>query len=196
MNRLVSAALAVLLLPLPACSGDDDGGSGGDGGHGGSAPRPTGAVAMEVYATMEQACPPGNVHINIGNVQSAPPQTVVDGEDGASVACAVVPSGDKLQASGSIERAELSFSFSGVETDGTSALGTVSFADPATGVRYESPASSRCVFQFAPGTDQGVSAGRIYVQFDCSDLVSEQDPTESCSSRYGYVLLESCAAGP
>src|SRR5262249_301619 len=137
MNRIVLVALAALLIPLAACSGDDGGGSGGDGGQGGSAPRATGAIAMEVYATMERLWPAGNVHINIGNAQSAPPQTVSDGEDGATVACSVIPSGDKFQVSGTIEKGELSFSFSGLETDGTSALGSVGFADPATGVRYE-----------------------------------------------------------
>jgi hypothetical protein len=196
MKKLLLAAGAALLLPLASCS-DDDGGGGGSsgGGEGGSAPRPSGAVAMEVYATMEQTCPAGNVHVNIGHVQSAPPALVVDGEEGAAVSCSVVPSGDKLEASGAIEQGPLAFSFGGLITDGTSAVGEVTFRDPATGVRYASPAASPCVFQFAPNTDQGVSAGWIWVQFDCSALVSEADPAASCSSRYGYVLLENCAGG-
>lgn len=197
MKKLLPAALLALLAPLAACSDDEGGGGGGgEAGAGGMAPRPTGAVAMEVYATMEQTCPPGNVHINIGNAQSAPPQTVVDGRDGASVGCAVVPSGDKLAASGSIEQAELVFSFGGVETDGASALGNVSFRDPAGGTLYESAPGSPCVFQFAPGTEQGVAPGRIQVQFDCPSLVSEEDATAACASRYGYLLLENCDGAP
>ncbi len=151
---------------------------------------------MEVFASSEQSCPPGNVHIDIGNVKTAPPTTVTDGQDGAQVVCAVVPDGDKLAASGSIARGAIAFSFEGLVTAGESAIGSVGFRDPASGAAYASPAGSPCVFQFAPGTDQGIAAGRVSVQFDCSNLVIEQDPAAACSARYGYLLLEGCEGSP
>lgn len=193
------AALAALALTLTAaaCSegGRDDDDDGGSGGGGGGGLGPAGAVNMEVFESSGQSCPAGNVHIDIGNVKTAPPTTVRDGQDGARVSCAVVPSGGKLEASGSLELGALSFSFGGLVTAGESAIGTAGFHDPASGAAYSSPASSPCVFQFAPGTDQGIAAGRLSVQFDCSTLVNEQDPAAACAARYGYLLVEGCEGG-
>ena len=100
--------------------------------------------------------------------------------------------GDVFDASGSLSSAGAEFAFSDVSSKGGSAVGNVSFVDPASGVRYASNDTAPCVFQFAPSTNQVIEAGRIWVQFDCSKLISEANPLESCSSRYGYVLVENC----
>jgi hypothetical protein len=196
MRVLLSAALAAMSLPLAVACSDDGGGDGGgdDGGGGGSGPVAQGAVNMEVYATPAQTCPPGNVHIDLGNAQSSPQVKVIDGEDGAQVLCTVAPAGAELDASGSIQRGNLRFQFA-VLTGGQSATGSVGFLDPASGAAYSSPEGSPCVFQFAPSSGQGIEAGRIWVQFDCANLVNEQDPAAACSSRYGYLILENCEQG-
>jgi hypothetical protein len=187
-----SALALALALGLSACSDDGSGTTSADDGGKGE-PKPTGAVNMEVYATEEQSCPPGNIHIDIGVVNASPAKTVTDGEDGAKVSCAVGPSGSVLSASGSIEKGAASFAFSvAVESGKPSAVGEVAFTDPASGVRYAS-GMSPCLFQFAPGSGQGIEEGEIFVQFDCSALESEADPKLACSSRYGYVRLESCS---
>lgn len=159
-------------------------------------PKATGAVNMEVYATAVQSCPPGNFHVDIGNVNAAPPMLYEDGQSGASVACSVLTEGSKLRAGGTIAKDTFSFSFRDVLTDGTSAVGQVEFTDPATGTVYASSDLGPCVFQFAPSSGQGVSAGQIFVQFDCSNLISKVNPNETCSSRYGYVRLEHCVGSP
>jgi hypothetical protein len=187
---------AALAFTLAACADEPRkrGSSSGETDPG--PPGPTGAVNMEVYATETQDCPPGNVHIDIGAVNAAPPVVHEDGEDGAAVACSVVAEGSKFNASGSLKRGMIAFGFSDLVTNGSSAIGSVEFTDPATGVRYAATDGMPCVFQFAPGTAQGVEAGKIFVQFDCSNLVSDADATKACSSRYGYVTLEHCEGEP
>jgi hypothetical protein len=186
----------VSALALAGCSGDDENQSSTSSTAPPADPGPTGAVNLEMYETELQTCPAGNVHVDIGNVGSAPPVTVEDGKESASVACAVVPESGKLRASGAIAQGAKSFSFRDLVTDGGSAIGFVTVSDPATGTVYAAPDAKPCVFQFAPGSTQGVEAGRIVVQFDCSSLVSEADAAHECSLRYGYVLLEHCEGEP
>ena len=192
MSKLVTVSL--LALVLPACSDETGTGTSSGQGTGGGGPDGTerhGAVNMEVYATAEQTCPAGNVHIDVGNLKSDPPVVAIDGFDGASIACDVVPMGKAFAASGEISVGAVQFGFGDLTTDGTSAIGNASFTD-AAGTHYASHTAKPCVFQFAPGTAQAVSAGSLWVQFDCSSLVSDTDATQACSSRYGYLLVENC----
>jgi hypothetical protein len=192
--RYVLLVLA-MSATLTGCGGDDTAASTtGGSGTGVDSTAPKGAVSLEVYKTETQNCPYASLFIEIGNVKASPP-VLVDGQmDDATVSCSVVPSGMDFTASGSLEQGANDFGFSGVVTDGASALGAVSFLDPANGVEFTS--DNPCVFQFAPGTEQGISAGQLFVQFDCPDLVSSADPAVSCSSRYGYVLLDNCEGKP
>lgn len=188
-------AFTALALSLIAC-GDEPKNNSTSSGDPPEDPGPSAAVKLEIYATEAQDCPPGNVLIDLGNVSSAPPVTFEDGKDGSAVACSVVPESGKLLASGSITRDATSFAFRDVLTDGASAIGHVSFKDPESGAIYATPDGKPCVFQFAPGSGQAIEAGRIFVQFDCSNLVSEADPTKACSGRNGYLLFEHCEGEP
>ena len=189
--RALSATVLTLLFAI-GCSSESESSSGGEGG---SVPfeGPRGAVNMEVYASEAQTCPPGNLHVDMGNPRTDPPLQVEDGRGGATVACTVSHSGSQYAANGTITKGDASFSFSDVviDDDLPSALGMVAFVD-ADGVQYQSQSAKPCVFQFAPQTEQGVVAGRIFVQFDCTSLVSAADPANDCSSRYGYVLVQGC----
>jgi hypothetical protein len=191
------AALALALAPaLLACSSEERRRSSSDDDETPPDPGPSGAVNVEIYATEAQSCPPGNIHVDMGNVKSAPPVTLEDGKDGASVVCAVVLEGEKLRASGAIKHGAASFGFSDVVSGGGSAIGLVELTFPGSGVRYATPSDKPCVFQFAPGSSQGIEPGKISVQFDCSSLVSESDAKDACSLRYGYILLEHCEGEP
>lgn len=189
--RRALGLLAVLSFTPVACS--DEPRRGGSDEPEPDGTEPAGAVKMEVYATEEQTCPPKDLQLAIGNVSSSPPVKVFDGFEGASVACAVVPKGDAFQASGTITDGSFTFSFRDLLTGGSSAVGNVEIIDPKTGVTFASSSATPCVFQFAPNSEQSVAAGRIFVQFDCSKLVSAASAMETCSSRYGYVLVENCA---
>lgn len=183
---------------LGGCGGDDTGTSAAGGAtSGGPDPTaPNGAVSLEVYATEAQSCPYASLFIEIGNVKATPPVVLADGESGTTVTCSVAPHASGFAASGSIAQGDAAFGFADVVTDGASAIGSVSFLDPADGTRFQSAPMKKCVFQFAPSTAQGIEAGRVHVQFDCPELVSEADPAVSCSARYGYVLLDNCEGKP
>jgi len=190
--RVSAVALAASLV---ACSSDEPRRSSSSNEEP-APPGPTGAANMEIYATETQDCPPGNVHIDVGTVNAQPPVTFEDGEDGAKVACSVVPEGGKFRASGSLAHGAYAFSLRDLVTDGSSAIGAIDFTDPGSGERYATVDGKPCVFQFAPGSGQGISAGKLFVQFDCSNVVSEADPAKACSLRYGYVTLEHCEGEP
>jgi hypothetical protein len=197
--RLSSAPAALAFafaLSLIACADDDRPASSSSATTPPEDPGPSGAVNLELYETESQVCPPGNVHVDVGNVSSAPPVTLEDGKDGAAVACSVVPEAGKLRASGSIAHGAKVFSFRDVLTDGKSAVGFVTVSDPTSGTVYAAPDGKPCIFEFAPGSTQGVEAGRIGVQFACTSLVSAADATHACSLRNGHVLLEHCEGEP
>ena len=187
--------LFALALPagLLACSGDPDptGGSSSTG-EGPSTTAPEGAVNVEIYATPDQTCPVGNVHIDLGNSKVEPPKVEVDAWQGASVTCSVSATGSGFAASGTLKKGALSLTFKDVLSDGGSATGTISFKDPAGAATYTSEAKTPCIFQFAPGTAQGIDTGKAFMQFDCASLVHDADPKLSCSARYGYVLVDRC----
>jgi hypothetical protein len=183
-----------LALFLAACSGETGGSSSSTtGGEGPSDTAPTGAVNLEVYTAEGQDCPIGNAHIDLGNTKIDPPELLVDAYEGASIACTVEPNGLVLDASASLSKDGSSFSFSGVTSDGTSALGAVTIVLPDGGGEYRSTLQKPCVFQFAPGSGQEIAPGKVFVQFDCSELARDDDASKTCSSRYGYVYVDRCA---
>ncbi len=182
-----------IALAAACVAGCSSGGEAANGSTGDAGAVARGAVDLEVYATEEQSCPPGNVHVDIGHVTTSPPDMLAHGVDGARVECAVVQNEEKFAASGTVARGAASFSFRDVVTAGASAIGHVEVVDPASGIRYASSEAHPCLFQFSATSGQGIGAGRIDVGFDCSDLVSAADPSKSCSSRYGSLRLEACA---
>ena len=192
-----SASFFAFAFALPAgllgCSGDIATTAGGSStGEAPSATAPEGAVNVEIYASSEQTCPVGNVHVDVGNSKLQPPKVEVDAFEGASVVCSVTANGDGFTASGTLKKGPLSLTFKDVLSSGMSTTGTISFKDPAGAATYTSPAGTPCVFQFAPGTSQGIEAGKVYMQFDCTSLVNDADPKLACSARYGYVLVDRC----
>lgn len=184
----LSFAIPLVMLACVSGCGGETGGPTSDAG-----PKPNAAINMEIYATAEQDCPIGNVHVDVGNTKSVPPATVTDGQGGATVSCTVASAGAQgIGARASIAAGNLVFSFDSVVTDGSSTTGHVTVQDPATGIDYGSTAQKPCVFQFAPGTDQGIQLGHVFMQFDCAELQKAEDPAKSCSSRYGYVYADNC----
>jgi len=191
---LLFAFAFALPAGLLGCSGDTaTSAASGSTGAGPSSTAPEGAVNVEIYTSTEQDCPVGNVHLDLGNSKVDPPRVEVDAWEGASVVCSVTANGDGFTASGTLKKGALSLTFKDVVSSGKSATGTISFKDPAGAATYTSPVQKPCIFQFAPGTSQGIEAGKVHMQFDCASLVNDADPTRSCSSRYGYVLVDRCA---
>ncbi|MEP7125235.1 MAG: hypothetical protein ABJE95_30170 [Byssovorax sp.] len=194
--RLASLVAFAFAFPagLLGCSGDTATTAGSSSsGDGPSPTAPEGAVNVEIYASTDQTCPVGNVHVDLGNSKLTPPTLETDGWEGASVVCSVTANGSGFSASGTLKKGAQSLTFKDVSSSGMSTTGTISFKDPAGAATYTSPAAAPCVFQFAPGTAQGIEAGKTYMQFDCTSLVNDADPKLACSARYGYVLVDRCA---
>src|SRR5688572_8966997 len=99
---------ALAALSLVACSSETTGGS----TSGPSGNEPQGAVNLEIYTAMNQDCPIGNAHIDLGNTKVAPPDVLFDGFAGASVACSVAASGAAFDASATLSKEGATFSFS------------------------------------------------------------------------------------
>lgn len=193
--RIFAIFACALSSAVLGCSGDSvtTTGSGSSTGEGPSTTAPEGAVNVEIYATPEQKCPVGNVHIDVGNSKVEPPKLEVDAYQGASIVCSVTATGSGFDASGTLKKGALALTFKDVLSDGKSATGNIQFKDPAGAATYSSPAATPCIFQFTPGTAQAIDAGKVFMSFDCSSLVNDADPTQSCSARYGYVLVDRCA---
>jgi hypothetical protein len=193
--RLASIFAFAFALPagLFGCSSDTGTSGGSSTGAGPSTTAPEGAVNVEIYANTDQTCPVGNVHVDLGNSKVEPPKVEVDAWEGASVVCSVTANGDGFAASGTLKKGALSLTFKDVVSSGKSTTGTISFKDPGSAATYTSPAQTPCIFQFDPGTTQGIEAGKAYMHFECASLVNDADPSSSCSSRYGYVLVDRCA---
>ena len=207
MRIVLAFALGSAVLACGGSSASDDvfgangAGSGTTGAGGGSGSTATGtggprvALNVEVYGQPEQQCPAGNVHVDVGNASTSPPEWVADGEGGAHVACTIAVKGDKFEVSATIVSGTRSFQVDGLATDGSSAIGHVRIADPATGAEYESTKQRPCLFQFSATDGQTVDAKQLFVGFDCSELESTTDKAKACSSRYGKLRLEGCSAG-
>src|SRR4051794_30517386 len=70
---------------------------------------PEGAVNMEVYTNDAQNCPLHNVHIDVGNTKVSPPELVVNGAGGATVACSVKDMGGQFAATATITKGSFAF---------------------------------------------------------------------------------------
>jgi len=67
------------------------------------------------------------------------------------------------------------------------AVGSVSFFSIKTaGDAFSSP---ECNFFFKEGTGEGVTAGKIWVSFECPSVV---ESTRTCGLSESHILLENC----
>ena len=66
------------------------------------------------------------------------------------------------------------------------AVGSVSYSSQHTA---ENVYGGTCNFYFTPMTDETVTAGRIWVSFQCDALVSGMS---TCPIKQGYAIFENC----
>lgn len=189
--RPMAVSSALLLL---GCSSGDANPAGG------ATSQPSGrkgAVNVEIYESQGQSCPLGNVHLDIGSVNSSPVAEVADGE-GATITCRVAEgqsgsgdAGPPFAASGSLAQGSVSFRFANVTATAStpSATGEVVIRDPNAGGEY---ASQSCVFEFLATQGDQIGPGMLHVEFQCGTLASAADPAKTCAARNGYLLLEAC----
>ncbi len=117
-----------------------------------------------------------------------------DLEDGASVVCSVTGAGPfKVDAKASYKTSRLQIIINSIPADATEAnpaTGGVIFSSANTqGIVYGADANEPCVFYFQPGTSQAVSAGKIWVSFQCPKIVAGMS---MCAVAQGYAYFENC----
>lgn len=117
---------------------------------------------------------------------------VVDGVDDAAVDCSVTGKGPfAVHGSASQNGNSLEILIDGMPKDASPdkpASGQAVFASVKTaGEGYQSLAP--CNFYFQPDTQEGVEPGKIWVAFNCPEVVSGQS---KCEIKQGYAIFENC----
>jgi hypothetical protein len=195
----------------PAVGGAPDdsltsGGAAGDGGEPGGTvtePVPEGA-AIFTLATIpplsSRTCPSGaeytaSIPDVAGPLETLSDETyrhwVQDGQPGASVRCAVVPSSGNASFAfeGEISTSARSFKIEGGVIADHYGTARITVADAT---RLSSPLASpaaNCIIDTSSGALQA-KPGAIWAHFDCDML--EHQPSDACAAE-GYFVLENCA---
>ncbi|MEZ4222683.1 MAG: hypothetical protein R3B13_17205 [Polyangiaceae bacterium] len=199
---MIRATFMACVLVCGACSGSESSDNPGDAGtadvqtDGTNKPPAQGGLSLSVDAS---SSPPSGASCTIqahtASIGQPPPDAanpggrVVDGQDGASVTCAVRPSASGFDVTGIISRAGISFGIQGkVAADGTGTA-DVTYFDPASAITLKSPASTPC--QLSAPQASTVSAGRIWAGIQCPGLAGEATPALYCAGQ-GHLILENC----
>ena len=136
-------------------------------------------------------CPATNpsAQLMVGTVGSAQHASVIDGEDGATVSCAVRKSGTGFLVSGSIQKGTATFYLGAVNVgEGMSNEGTVSVSGANTGGKSYGPEDgTACSFHVIDAAE-----GRAWLSFECPHVVTGSSDAEQCSLYNGYLIFENC----
>lgn len=140
-----------------------------------------------------------NAHNNgIGQVsQDGKPVLVSDGIANANIKCTVNPKSGAfdVQAQALQNGKSLTISVKGISKTATQtapATGTVSYVSTETADVFTSPGEAPCDFYFVEGTKETISAGSIWVAFDCKKIA---DQNNTCGIS-GYAKFENCDGTP
>jgi hypothetical protein len=197
------------------------GGGGGGGGTDPIAPASQGSATIHFQGPSMDAiasgklCPPGvhfaNAPSSYDSAQfttgiSRAPNVLVDGENGVSFSCKVLPAGDKFSVTADISspafdkngkalsiptQIELSTIIGAGESG---ASGSLTVADDQTGgATYTSGA---CIFsvQADANADKklAIGAGKAWGKVTCPSFDDPSAPLSSCTVDFGYFILENC----
>ena len=168
-----------------------------------SSPDPSGAVFLELGSTGSVACPvtgPQSVPPLTGTAtahvsETSPGPTITDGVSGASLnPCYVAGSasaGYQVSAALSVSENNIGVNIPNITPAATAtspATGSVSVTTPSAVQGFD---GSSCSFYFAPGTQEKVAPGSIWVDFSCSSVVD--DNNDICAVSSGVLNVENCA---
>ena len=131
----------------------------------------------------------------VGASDRASVSVVVDGTDSAQIQCSVT--GDKtFEVHGQAQRKGIGLNITipkltAGATEQSPAAGTVSFVSDKTVQAYVSNPQNPCQFYFTPDSDEGVSAGKVWVAFKCPDVGITMS---TCQISQGYAIFENCVS--
>jgi len=176
--------------------------SGGGGGTGGVASSARGAWFVAFRQTSAE-CVVANHNQGLGQVTADQKTKLLENSEelvpgdpssAVDVACAVSAAGQAFQVNASANGAGSFLSFSV-----PSLAPTATKDNPSTGVvLYQSPqtadsySQADCLFYFLPGTPQSVTAGQVFLAFECGQIASSA--MSVCSLDESYAAFEGCAA--
>ncbi len=147
--------------------------------------------------TLGKTCAVTNDFVHSGEVGYADSKEIrsllKDTVRGAIIQCAVTPNGAGFTAAGILDNGaghHLDFKIDSV-TAGMPAQGTIGFRSAKTVNTYRSPSGKPCTFSFSAAQAPQLAAGRIWIDFKCSDVV-DVSRDSACSIASGTVAMQNC----
>jgi hypothetical protein len=186
MRRLHTASGLIVFsaaLSIALTSGCDDA----------PAPLPQGGWAL-TFTSAGGTCNINSHNASVGEVSISDAKKLVQqGQSGADVACAVnaVTGGFSVEANASAGGASLTITIPAISStaDSTAPVpGSLAFISSQTQNVFATPTSTPCNFYFSDPAE-GVSAGAIWVAFDCPKVVYQ---THECGISTGFAKFVNC----
>lgn len=169
-----------------------------------AAPPPQGAMSIHIQSASSSITPTGKKctipahNAQVAGTDTEPPSgtnkgdTITDGE-GGTVKCEV--SGAGASFSGQLKRGKVSFSINGEIDDAGKGTASIQEFDPDSLTTLKNPEDMPCeitVLTDAKGK-LTVASGRIWAQFKCPGLITNDNPALFCSADDGYFVFENCS---
>jgi hypothetical protein len=157
---------------------------------------PTPQAAYFVNFSDPGATCPQNSHQSELGVVDAKTRTglVVDGTNDTQVRCTVSGSGSFAVDARATRADSLTISIPSISASATQAApatGKVGYSSAETaGNQYAPPTDMPCQFYFQPGTPQSVAAGKLWVTFQCPQVIDGNG--NQCRITESVALFENC----
>lgn len=160
---------------------------------------PQGGANVSVHSAPSTVTPAGKkcpVSGHSAFVGSPPPDAtkagsrVVDGENGATVSCAVRKSGDVFKVSGSATHKGVSLSVTGEVALGGTGTAKIIHRNPTLLETIQSTDDAPCTISVADAPLQ-VATGRVWAHFSCPGMIANAQPVLFCETE-GYFVFENC----
>ena len=160
-------------------------------------PTAQGAYAVTFVDTGKD-CDQSGHNIVLGEVTpDSKDRLVKNGDEGSQISCDVTGNGTfNVNARASQGAAFLSVNVSGLKskvnggpTEDAPAPGNVSFASANTAGNVYGTQETPCDFWFYEDSNEDVDAGRVWMAFSCSAIVSAGS---TCQLSTSYVIFENC----
>ena len=158
-------------------------------------PTPQAAFFVN-FSDTGASCPQGSHQSELGVVSAiARSGVVVDGTNNTQVRCTVSGSGSfKIDARATqVDSLTLNVpSISPSATQAAPATGNVAFLSAETaGNQYSAPSETPCQFWFQQGTPQSVGAGKVWLTFQCPQVIDGNG--NQCRITESFALFENCS---
>ncbi|MFO0616244.1 MAG: hypothetical protein U0414_26860 [Polyangiaceae bacterium] len=157
------------------------------------APLPQGGWSL-TFTSAGGTCNINSHNASVGEVsQSTATKLVQQGQNSADVTCAVTPvtGGFSVEGNASSGGASLSITIPAISSAavfGSGVPGSLAFISTKTQNVFASPTSTPCNFYFSDPAE-GVSAGAIWVAFDCPKVVYN---SHECGISTGFAKFVNC----